>query len=369
MQICNMKIVIIDDEQSSLDLVRKRLEGSGYTCIRAFSSSREGFDYVVEEQPDLVLLDLVMPEMDGYEFCSRLRSQASLPFIPIIIITGGSLDSNKVIEQAFAAGATDFITKPIQPIDLVVRVKSALTLKQTFDSLNSEIAVRKKAEQNLRESEERFRNIAETTPDAIVAVDADQEIVYWNKSAETMFGYSPDEILGKEVQVLIPERFRKRDSAGVKRLIESGLSNAINKTIEGCGLHKNGTEFSFEVSRSVCKKAGAFTMYAICRDITQRKQAEEEHVRQEKLSSILEMSGAVCHELNQPLQGIMGAAELLMWQIEEQAPYYEKVKKIQELTQHMGSITQRLLHITTYETKSYLDGQIIDLEKAAPKKP
>jgi DNA-binding response OmpR family regulator len=101
----------------------------------------------------------------------------------------------------------------------------------------------------------------------------------------------------------------------------------------------------------------------------ERRRSEEERVQREKLQVILEMAGAVCHEMNQPIQVISGHAELILMDITEDHPLYEKIKTIDQQTTKMGEITRRLTEITRYETEKYVgDTKIVDIEKASDKK-
>jgi signal transduction histidine kinase len=96
-----------------------------------------------------------------------------------------------------------------------------------------------------------------------------------------------------------------------------------------------------------------------------RKRAEEERLRSKKLQGIVEMAGSVCHEMNQPLQVISGLSELLLVEVPEDNPLYSNLQKIIEQTDRMGEITGKLMNITKYETKGYLKGKIVDIDKAA----
>jgi DNA-binding response OmpR family regulator len=101
----------------------------------------------------------------------------------------------------------------------------------------------------------------------------------------------------------------------------------------------------------------------------ERKRSEEERLQREKLQVVLEMAGAVCHEMNQPIQVISGHAELMLMDIAEDHPLYEKIKTIDEQTNKMGEITRRLTEITRYETENYVgDTRIVDIEKASERK-
>jgi len=104
---------------------------------------------------------------------------------------------------------------------------------------------------------------------------------------------------------------------------------------------------------------------SVLRDITQRKQAEETLRESERMQGVLEMAGAVCHEMNQPLMAIYGYLDLISMNIASDDPLFGKVSKIAEQSDRLGRITQKLMTITKYETKDYLQGKIIDIEKSS----
>jgi C4-dicarboxylate-specific signal transduction histidine kinase len=97
----------------------------------------------------------------------------------------------------------------------------------------------------------------------------------------------------------------------------------------------------------------------VLRDVTARRQAQEEKLKSEKLKGALEMAGAVCHKLNQPIQGISGYAELLLLKIPPEDERFDKVRRIKEQAERMGEITQKLMGITRYRTAQYTPGEII----------
>lgn len=106
----------------------------------------------------------------------------------------------------------------------------------------------------------------------------------------------------------------------------------------------------------------------VSHDITDKKRADQERLQREKLQGVLEMAGAVCHELNQPIQAISGYSELMLMDLQEESPLYEKIKAINEQVNKMGDITRKLMEITRYETEDYIGGtKIIDIDKASKK--
>ena len=119
----NSKILLVDDEQDILDLIRYNLEKEDFTVFTA-SNGREGIEIAKKELPDLILLDVMMPEMDGMEACIEIRTIPELAGVIIAFLTARSEDYSQI--AGFDAGADDYITKPIKPRVLVSRVKALL---------------------------------------------------------------------------------------------------------------------------------------------------------------------------------------------------------------------------------------------------
>ena len=142
--------------------------------------------------------------------------------------------------------------------------------------LTIDITERKLAEQELRESEQRFHSVADSAHDAIITIDSYGKIIFWNKAAVTIFGYTADEIVGKAVSIIMPERFRERHQQELNRVISTGKTKIVGKTIEVIGLKRDNCEFPLELSLAKweTKKETFFT--GILRDITERKRAEAE---------------------------------------------------------------------------------------------
>lgn len=125
-------------------------------------------------------------------------------------------------------------------------------------------------EAELRESEARFRALAETAADAVIAADDDGKVILWNRAAETIFGYAPDEILGQPLTTIMPRRFRSAHRKALERIVSSGEGKLIGKTIELRALRKDGVEFPVELSLGTWEVGGRRFFSAIVRDITAR---------------------------------------------------------------------------------------------------
>ena len=133
-----MRILVIDDSEDSRDLTEGALLSAGYTDIVNASSGREALKILevgraTDEKTvvDVALLDIVMPEMDGVEACARIRNDARYSDLPIIMVT--ALADMNSLANAFVAGATDYVTKPVNRVELIARVRAALRLKQELD--------------------------------------------------------------------------------------------------------------------------------------------------------------------------------------------------------------------------------------------
>lgn len=145
-----------------------------------------------------------------------------------------------------------------------------------YDGLIEDISGRKQTEEALRESEEKFRNIAETAADAFILAERNGDIIFWNKSSQRIFGYTEEEILGKPLTILMPEQYREAHQAGIKRLHSSGESKYFGRITEMEGLRKDGNVFPIELSVSMWKVKEKTFYSGIVRDITKRKQLELE---------------------------------------------------------------------------------------------
>jgi len=153
------RILIVDDHEDNIELLRARLEAWGYTSESA-ADGAEALEKIQKSPPDLVLLDVMMPKVDGIEVARRVKSNASLPFIPIIMQTALDATENKV--EGLEAGADDYITKPIDFAELKARLQSMLRIKRLQEELEER-------ERQLLEANERLRHMSQT--DGLTGVD------------------------------------------------------------------------------------------------------------------------------------------------------------------------------------------------------
>jgi diguanylate cyclase (GGDEF)-like protein/PAS domain S-box-containing protein len=279
-------IVVVDDTELILKLITNILELEGYR-VRSVDHGEGALALVAEEPPELILLDIRMPGMGGFEVLKELKIRDQSRNIPVIFLSG--ITEVEQVVEGLKMGAVDFISKPFQRDELLARVRNqmelyrlrerlehqAADLKQANEQLTIEIEERKRAEEALRRSEEHYRAVTYSANDAIVTVDGAGTVIGWNRGAETIFGYPETEIIGKSVLQIIPARVRDRHLTGMSRVQAGGDTRAMGVTIELDGLRKDGTEFPIEFSLAKWETADRRFFTAIFRDITERKRYQE----------------------------------------------------------------------------------------------
>ncbi|HEY4217453.1 MAG TPA: diguanylate cyclase [Gemmatimonadaceae bacterium] len=153
------RVLIVDDHEDNVELLRARLESWGFTT-EAATDGQKALDKVESSPPDLILLDVMMPVMDGIEVARRVKGNPNLPFIPIIMQTALDATENKV--EGLEAGADDYITKPIDFAELKARLNSMLRIKRLQEELEER-------ERQLLEANERLRHMSQT--DVLTGLD------------------------------------------------------------------------------------------------------------------------------------------------------------------------------------------------------
>src|SRR6266436_9463127 len=131
------RILIVDDNEMNRDIIVARLEAHGYETLQA-ADGQEALTAVAQHRPDLVLLDVMMPNIDGIEVCRRLKSDSAYPFLPVILVTARV--ETKDVVAGLDAGADEYLTKPVDQAALVARVKSVLRIKALHDQVQAQAA-------------------------------------------------------------------------------------------------------------------------------------------------------------------------------------------------------------------------------------
>ena len=196
------------------------------------------------------------------------------------------------------------------------------------------------AENELLNAELRFLSVVESANDAIVSANQDGEIIFWNKQAEKVFGHLREDILGKPLTLLMPERHKASHERGLKRFIDTGKKSAIGRVIELDGLRKDGTEFPLQLSLSSWSTEEEIFFSAILRDITDQKEAEQELLRvqnqlahSKKMASLGKLTAGIAHEIKNPLNFVNNFAQLTSDLVDEVGELIEenKTKSVEDI--------------------------------------
>lgn len=164
------------------------------------------------------------------------------------------------------------------------RGKDEEQLMETLEKLEIKC---KELEDFLRETEERYLSVLQSISDAVISIDENGNIFFWNRGAENIFGYSSEEIVGKPLTIILPEEFRGRHQEGVKRVFATGESKFFGKPFEMVGLRRDGTQIPVEITCSLWRGKERTIMTAIIRDISERKKAEKDLRESEEKHRVL----------------------------------------------------------------------------------
>ena len=260
------RVLIADDEATSRLLTRETLEQSGFSVVEAEDGggALSAFD---RARPDLVLLDVDMPDMDGFLVCRKLRERPGAQYIPIVMVTGR--DDVDSINEAYAAGATDFIPKPINWALLGHRVRYILRASN---------AVRE-----LGKSEEKFRLITENSSDFIAMLDRDGRRLYNSPSYRAVFG--DVDLPGTDsFQEIHPE-----DREMIRRIFRETVETGIGQQARFRWVLKDGSVRFIESQGNVIQDESGLVskVVVVSRDVTERAKQQEKIERLSRITAVL----------------------------------------------------------------------------------
>ncbi|MEJ2659315.1 MAG: response regulator, partial [Desulfobacteraceae bacterium] len=206
------RILVVDDATANLQFLTNLLTTHGF-MVHPASDGELALEFVRITLPDLILLDIRLPGMDGFEVCRRLKADARTRSIPVIFISILEDEGDKV--KGFQAGGVDYITKPFQPEEVLARVRTHLDLRKLTEQLNQkvrertealtttnqqllqELEERQKAEALLRESEEKYRGLIQRIQAAVIVHGPDARILTSNPRAQQLLGLTEAQMMGK----------------------------------------------------------------------------------------------------------------------------------------------------------------------------
>jgi two-component system, LuxR family, sensor kinase FixL len=309
----HLNLFIIEDEEAHFVLMKRAISKDlPHSSIRYFANARTCLEALDESEPDIIITDYLMPEMNGLEFLEALNREGR--DIPVVMITGQG--DERIAVEAMKSGAWDYLVKTADFFTLIPSV-----IRKVF---------REKAlKDSVKKSERRFQDVAEQTSEWLWEVDAEGTCVYSNPVVEVILGYTPSEIVGKSLWELFPpkEGMSLKDSLSSKTNPES-----TNIVFEHPVLHKEGRQVFIQTNGGPFfdHRGNLLGYRGIHRDITERKRNEEalqsyaakletlnrelEEANEKLLKLNKEMQEfvfAASHDLQEPLRKIQVFADLL----------------------------------------------------------
>ncbi len=309
------RILIVDDERQNRELLEVMLSAEGFV-LQCASSGTEALALVAQNAPDLVLLDIMMPNMDGYEVVARIKENPATKNIPVIRVS--ALGDREAKMRGLTSGAEEFLTTPEQRDELCVRVNNLLRLIAYgdyhdiyFQMLDSEVVLRTA---DLIASEKRYRQIVESTSDGILNVDVAAKIVFANRRFGEMIGYEVPELIGKSVYAFMDETDSDVASASLTR-----RSHGTREIVELSFRHKNGGEVAISsASTPLFDSDGEYVgSLASLRDVTEQKKLMAQLMISDRMASVGTLAAGVAHEINNPLAVVISNLDYVNLKLEE----------------------------------------------------
>ncbi|WP_088894017.1 ATP-binding response regulator [Leptolyngbya ohadii] len=310
-------ILIVDDTPANLNLLFDFLRDSGFKVLVA-QSGKSALQKVEYAKPDLILLDILMPEMDGFETCRILKSQPSTRETPIIFMTALSDTEDKV--KGLQLGAVDYITKPFQQEEVLARIQLHLNLRHLTRQvqeqnarLEQEIQERIQAEETVRQREAQLRLITDALPLMIAYIDREHRYRFVNRGYEDWYQRSREELQTLHVCDLLGESLYQELLPKLK-LALSGHSVTFEKSLPRDSDLRN-LEINYIPDFDGQTVRGT---YVLVQDVTERKQLERQLLRSQRLESLGTLASGIAHDLNNVLAPILMSVQLLKMQYQDE---------------------------------------------------
>jgi len=382
-------ILLVDDRAENLLALEAILEPLGQRLVRA-QSGEDALRRLLEREYAVILLDVQMPKMNGFELAQLIKSRDRTKYVPIIFLTAISKEEEYVF-KGYSVGAVDYMFKPFQPEILRSKV-------QVFVELYAQRRRIAEQEQRLREierqelelkhmrellqSEARFREIVASAMDAIIVFDAEGTISLANTAAEKMFGVPVNEAVNSAITRFFPDGVSDETVAGICASAERARDGAEETHVVAiphalAGRRANGETFPIEASVSCLDSSTGRTYTLIARDVSERARHEEALKRQADSLAIsarelkglneelhrrqLELERAMTarsrfyasmsHELRTPINAVLGYSTLLLERIygplnDKQA---EGIERTQKAARHLLELVNDVLDLSKIE--------------------
>ncbi|MBF0227488.1 MAG: response regulator [Desulfobacterales bacterium] len=341
-------ILIIDDKIENLKVLSMMLHEQNFTVREAINGSI-ALKSIQKVKPDLILLDILLPDMNGYDLCKQLKSNIETKNIPVLFIS--VLDETKDKIKAFDAGGVDYLRKPFEEQEVIARINTHLKISELQKRLEQEIEANKKTEKYLYEEKKKAQKYLDIACVMLVALNSKGEIILINKKGCKIIGYKEEDILRKNwFETIIPKKI-KEDMLNVFHKLMAGDVESF-EYFENSILTKDNQERILQFHNTVIKnELGYITGILFSgEDITEQRIAQEEknkieeQLRQsQKIEAIGTLAGGIAHDFNNMLGVIIGNTSYALSRLNRDDELFEILSDVHESAKRSQKLTRQLL--------------------------
>lgn len=338
------RILIVDDERQNRQLLEVMLKPEGF-LLQTASSGEEALATVALNAPDLILLDIMMPGMNGYQVAAKIKGDVATKHIPVIMLS--ALDDRNSRMHGLNAGAEDFLTKPVDRAELCARVKNLLQLKTYGDYhdsysqlLETEVTSRTTA---LAESERLYRSTFDAAPVGIVHVGLNGQWLRVNQRLCDFLGYSREELQSSASQQLLQSEETAAEAESFRLMAAGSLDR--HTVDEKRYRRRDGSHVWARVYTSVHRDASGQPQHfiSVIEDITDRRTLEAQVRQASKMDAVGKLASGVAHDFNNLLTVILGFAEMMSEDIAMPGHHRQDLEEIIKAAKSASGLTRQLL--------------------------
>lgn len=350
-----VNILMVDDHPENLLALEAVLSSPNY-CLVSANSGKEALKCLLQQEFAVILLDVQMPGLNGFETAKLIRAREKTKHTPIIFITAISQDSENV-QRGYSVGAIDYIFKPFHPETLKQKIEKFVEIHQNYESEMSKSEWQREVELkevnqkldrtslDLRRTEALNRVIGEVLIDTIITFDGQGSILSVNPAVKSMFGYQPEELIGQNVSKLFLKVMEEKGDSS-PCIFLSLMKKGIGKVIELIALCKDESYFPADIQMGETQIDGSQIFVCTIRDVTERKQMEK--VRKQEFHNLEDM-------VEERTLDLLLANEKLYQEIVERKKITDDLFVSQERFRKIFESSPNLMAILSLKDGIYLD--------------
>lgn len=366
-----VNVLVVEDNAAACKIIEELLAKLSYNMVGCAKNGREALEMVAELCPDVVLMDIGLPDLNGIEVTRRIQQECPTPVVVI-----SAYDRTDLVESAGAAGAGAYVVKPPTAPELERAVTIALArfndmreLDRLNQKLQAELAERRRAEEELRRERDFVESLIDTAHTIVLVLDRQGRVIRFNRYMEEISGWSLKDAQGKLwFDTFLPPGEREK----VRELFDQAIAGGplegkvVNRIVD-----RGGNEHLIEWYNKKLFDAGGglFGILGTGQDVTEREEAEAERKRLEsqlnqaqKMESIGRLAGGIAHDFNNLLTPMIGYAEMALLDLNPSDPLYRDFEEIREAAERAKNLTGQLL---AFSRRQMLEMKVINLNDIA----